>query len=153
MTRLLIADDVGIGKTIEAGLILRERIDRGEVERFTVLCPPHLVEQWTGELAAKFDLDAVAVTAASAARLERGLPVSETLFDAYPHTVVSLDYIKAEKRREGFARACPPFVIVDEGTCLRRRAQGPTTALRAAAAAIGRGRSSYSAADRHTAQR
>ena len=48
------------------------------------------------------------------ARLERGLPLAQTLFDAYPFTVVSLDYIKAEKRREGFARACPDFVIVDE---------------------------------------
>src|SRR5512133_2491768 len=44
--RLLIADDVGVGKTIEAGLIARELLDRGEVERFTVLCPPHLVDQW-----------------------------------------------------------------------------------------------------------
>jgi SNF2 family DNA or RNA helicase len=112
--RLLIADDVGIGKTIEAGLVLRELIDRGEVDRFAVLCPPHLVEQWTGELLQKFDLDAVAVTAASAARLERGLPSSQTLFDAYPFTVVSLDYIKAEKRRENFGRVCPGLVIVDE---------------------------------------
>lgn len=112
--RLLVADDVGIGKTIEAGLVLREMIDRGEIDRFAVLCPPHLVEQWTGELRTKFDINAVAVTAGSAGRLERGLPVAETLFDAYPQTVVSLDYIKAEKRRDGFARACPAFVIVDE---------------------------------------
>lgn len=112
--RLLIADDVGIGKTIEAGLILRELMDRGEVDAFSVLCPPHLVEQWTGELESRFGLDAVAVTSGSAARLERGLPVAQTLFDAYPYTVVSLDYIKAEKRREGFARSCPDFVIVDE---------------------------------------
>ena len=112
--RLLIADDVGIGKTIEAGLILREMVDRGEVDRFAVLCPPHLVDQWTGELLAKFDLDATAVTAASAARLERGLAASQTLFDAYPYTVVSLDYIKADKRRDSFARACPSLVIVDE---------------------------------------
>lgn len=98
--RLLIADDVGIGKTIEAGLILRELLDRGEVDRFSVLCPPHLVEQWTGELKTKFDLDAAAVTASSAARLERGLPASQTLFDAHPYTVVSLDYIKADKRRD-----------------------------------------------------
>ena len=112
--RLLIADDVGIGKTIEAGLILRELIDRGEVDGFSVLCPPHLVEQWVGELKSRFGIDAVAVTSGSAARLERGLPLAQTLFDAYPYTVVSLDYIKAEKRREGFARACPDFVIVDE---------------------------------------
>ena len=50
----------------------------------------------------------------TARRLERGLPLAQTLFDAYPFTVVSLDYIKAEKRRDGFARACPDFVIVDE---------------------------------------
>lgn len=112
--RLLIADDVGIGKTIEAGLILRELMDRGEVDAFSVLCPPHLVEQWVGELKTRFGIDAVAVTSGSAARLERGLPLAQTLFHAYPYTVVSLDYIKAEKRREGFARACPDFVIVDE---------------------------------------
>ncbi|MBR1032965.1 DEAD/DEAH box helicase [Bradyrhizobium liaoningense] len=114
VVRLLIADDVGIGKTIEAGLILRELIDRGEADRFAILCPPHLVDQWVGELNLKFDLDAVAVTAASAARLERGLPASQTLFDAHPYTVVSLDYIKAERRRESFARSCPALVVVDE---------------------------------------
>ena len=112
--RLLIADDVGIGKTIEAGLILRELMDRGEVDAFSVLCPPHLVEQWVGELKLRFGIEAVAVTSGSAARLERGLPLAQTLFDAYPYTVVSLDYIKAERRREGFSRACPDFVIVDE---------------------------------------
>jgi superfamily II DNA or RNA helicase len=114
VVRLLVADDVGIGKTIEAGLILRELIDRGEADRFAVLCPPHLVEQWTGELNNKFDLDATAVTASSAPRLERGLPPSQTLFDAHPYTVVSLDYIKADKRRDTFARACPKLVVVDE---------------------------------------
>lgn len=112
--RLLIADDVGIGKTIEAALILRELVDRGEVDSFTVLCPPHLVEQWTMELRSKFDLDAVGVTATTAARLERGLRASQTIFDAHPFTVVSLDYIKADKRRDSFARSCPRTVVVDE---------------------------------------
>ena len=112
--RLLIADDVGVGKTIEAGLIVRELIDRGEVDRLTVLCPPHLVEQWTAELSGKFDLPCVAVTAASAARLERDLPTGESLFEAWPVTVVSLDYIKAARRRDDFMRACPDLVVVDE---------------------------------------
>ena len=112
--RLLIADDVGIGKTIEAGLILRELMDRGEVDAFSVLCPPHLVDQWITELKDRFGIDAVPVTSGSAARLERDLPNAQTLFEAYPFTVVSLDYIKAEKRRDGFARACPDFVIIDE---------------------------------------
>ncbi len=64
-------------------------------------------------------LKAEAVTAGSAARLERGLPLEQTLFDAYPHTVVSLNCHKAEKRREGFAKPCPDFVIVDKAhTCV-----------------------------------
>ena len=116
--RLLIADDVGIGKTIEAALIARELLDRGEIERCTVLCPPHLVDQWVGELAGRFHLRPVAVTAAGAARLERSLPQGASIFSAHPHTVVSLDYIKSEKRRAEFLRACPELVIVDEAhTC------------------------------------
>ncbi len=116
--RLLIADDVGIGKTIEGALIARELLDRGDLDRMTVLCPPHLVDQWVTELEARFHLRPVPVTAASASRLERSLPPSESIFSAHPHTVVSLDYIKSERRRSEFLRACPDFVIVDEAhTC------------------------------------
>lgn len=116
--RLLVADDVGVGKTIEAALIARELLDRGEIDRMTVLCPPHLVDQWVTELEVRFHIRAVPVTAASAARLERSLPPSESIFTAHPHTVVSLDYIKSDRRRDDFFRACPDFVIVDEAhTC------------------------------------
>lgn len=112
--RLLIADDVGIGKTIEAGLIAREMLDRGEIARTAVICPPHLCDQWQDELASKFQIHAMAVKSGTAARLERGLRPGESIFEAYPHTVVSLDYIKADRRRYEFMRACPEFVIVDE---------------------------------------
>jgi superfamily II DNA or RNA helicase len=116
--RLLIADDVGVGKTIEGALIARELIDRGEIERMTVLCPPHLVDQWIGELDNRFNIRAAAVTASSASRLEKGLPLGDSIFRAHPYTVVSLDYIKSERRRDEFLRACPEFVIVDEAhTC------------------------------------
>src|SRR6266542_3454246 len=73
--RLLIADDVGIGKTVEACLVAREMLDRGEIERLAVLCPPHLAEQWQAELKTKFHIDAEVVLASTAARLERGLPI------------------------------------------------------------------------------
>ena len=122
--RLLIADDVGIGKTIEAGLILREMIDRGEFRRFSVLCPPHLCEQWQAELAEKFHLRPEIVSRHTAGRLERGLLQSESLFEHYPYTVVSLDYIKSERRRDEFLNSCPDFVIVDEAhTCVQSSAQ------------------------------
>ena len=115
--RLLIADDVGVGKTIEAALIARELIDRGDITRFTVLCPPHLVDQWVNELERRFHLHPEAVTAASAARLEHDFP-GQSIFTTHPHTVVSLDYIKSEHRRAEFLRACPELVIVDEAhTC------------------------------------
>ena len=117
--RLLVADDVGIGKTIEAGLIARELLDRGEIERLVVVCPPHLCEQWQAELAEKFGIDAVVVRTGTATRLERGLRPDESVFEVYPHTVVSLDYIKSDRRRSDFLRACPEFVIVDEAhTCV-----------------------------------
>ena len=117
--RLLIADDVGIGKTIEGGLIARELLDRGEIERVAVLCPPHLVDQWVQQLTSKFLIPAVAVTASSAGRLERALLQSDSIFRAHPFTVVSLDYIKSDVRRDEFVRACPEFVIVDEAhTCV-----------------------------------
>jgi len=112
--RLLIADDVGIGKTIEALLIARELWDRGEITRIAVLAPPALVDQWVGEMESKFHLEAVAVLAGTAARLEKDLPTGRSLFEEYPITVVSLDFIKAEKRRAEFLRTCPEFVIVDE---------------------------------------
>ena len=112
--RLLVADDVGIGKTIEAGLIVRELIDRGEIERLAVICPPHLCEQWQQELAEKFSIEAEVVRTGTATRLERGLRPDESIFEVYPYTVVSLDYIKSDRRRDDFLRACPEFVIVDE---------------------------------------
>src|SRR3954451_749215 len=87
--RLLIADDVGIGKTIEAGLIAREMLDRGEIARLAVLCPPHLCDQWQEELASKFGIQAEIVRTGTASRLERGLPQHQSIFDVHPFTVVA----------------------------------------------------------------
>lgn len=122
--RLLIADDVGIGKTIEGALIARELLDRGEVQRLAVLCPPHLCEQWQRELAERFHIQAVVVRSNTADRLERDLPPGTSVFHAHPYTVVSLDYIKSERRREAFQRFCPEFVIVDEAHTCTQAGQG-----------------------------
>ncbi len=112
--RILIADDVGIGKTAEALMIAAELLAQGEITRFTVLCPPHLAVQWQQEMESKFGLSAEVVLASTAATLERNCRTGETLFDHYPITVVSTDFIKAERRRSEFLRTAPEFVIVDE---------------------------------------
>jgi superfamily II DNA or RNA helicase len=122
--RLLIADDVGVGKTIEGALIARELLDRGEIDRTAVLCPPHLVDQWVRELEIHFHIHAVGVTAANAKRLENGIPPGESIFTAFHHTVVSLDYIKSETRRHFFLQTCPDFVIVDEAHTCASTGQG-----------------------------
>lgn len=116
--RLLIADDVGIGKTVEALLIARELLDRGEISRLAVLCPPHLAEQWQAELVEKFHIDAELVLPGTVTKLERNCGLGQSLFDIYPFVVVSTDFIKSERRRSEFLRVCPEFVIVDEAhTC------------------------------------
>ena len=123
--RLLIADDVGVGKTVEACLVARELLDRGEVHRLTVLCPPHLAEQWQRALNDQFHLDATLVLSGTAARLEREIIGGESIFERHPITVVSTDFIKKDSRRVEFLRACPELVIVDEAhTCAASGGRG-----------------------------
>ena len=123
--RLLIADDVGIGKTIEAGLVARELLDRGEVSRLAVLCPPQLAEQWQTELRDKFHIEAELVLPGTAARLERDTSLGQSLFDVHPFVIVSMDFIKTNSRREEFYRTCPELVIVDEAhTCASGEGRG-----------------------------
>ena len=116
--RLLIADNVGIGKTIEACVILKELLERGEVSRFAVLCPPHLAEQWQQELSRKFHIEAELVLSSTVQRLERNCRPGESLFERYPYVIVSTDFIKSPHHRGDFIRTCPELVIVDEAhTC------------------------------------
>jgi superfamily II DNA or RNA helicase len=118
--RLLIADDVGIGKTVEALMILREMMERGEVKRFAIICLPHLCEQWQQELKDKLDIDAEIIRSSTAASLDRKLSDDRSVFYHLPFQVISIDYIKSDKRRGIFLNDCPELVIVDEAhSCAR----------------------------------
>lgn len=119
--RVLIADDVGIGKTIEAGLIARELLDRGEATGLCVICPPHLCDQWRKELAEKFHIDdAVVIRSSTIGQLERLLPTNISVFEHYKRQIVSIDFVKSERWRFSFLQHCPDLVIVDEAhTCAR----------------------------------
>lgn len=120
LVRILIADDVGVGKTIEALLVVKELLERREIKRFAVVCLPHLCEQWQEELKNKFDIDAVTIRSNTQARLDREIHGDVSVYDYYPYQVISIDYIKSEQRRQVFIQQCPEMVIVDEAhTCAK----------------------------------
>ena len=113
--RMLIADDVGVGKTIEALLIARELWERGEIKRLAVLCPPYLCDQWQQELREKFNFhDAVVIRSGTVRALERAIPPSRTIYEHYPVQVISIDFIKSEHNRHAFLLHTPEMLIVDE---------------------------------------
>lgn len=114
VVRLFIADDVGIGKTIEALIILKEMMERGDIKRFAVICPPHLCDQWQQELKDKLDIEAEVIRSSTAASLDRKLTDDRSIFYHTPYQVISIDYIKSDKRRDLFLEDCPELVIVDE---------------------------------------
>ena len=117
--RMAICDDVGIGKTIESGLIATELLAQGDAAGLAVLCSPALAEQWQGELHSKFGIDAELVLASTVPRLERGLDYGQSLFDRHRHLVISTDFIKSPRHRDDFIAHCPDLVIVDEAhTCV-----------------------------------
>jgi superfamily II DNA or RNA helicase len=112
--RLLVADDVGVGKTIEALLIAREMLDRGEIKRLCVLCPAYLCEQWQKELADKFNLDAVVIRSGTVNQLERRKTGTESIYRHYPIQIASIDFLKSDRNKHLFLLDCPDLVIVDE---------------------------------------
>jgi len=113
--RMLIADDVGVGKTIEALLIARELWERGEIKRLAVLCPPYLCDQWQKELIEKFNFhEAVVIRSGTVGQLERHKPPTRTIYEHYPVQVISIDWVKSERNRRAFLLHAPELVIVDE---------------------------------------
>ena len=118
--RLLISDDVGIGKTLESLLIAKELLDRHEIQRFAVVCLPHLCEQWQKEIKDKFGLDAEIIRSSTVSRLEKKLRADQNIFRDIPFQVISIDFIKQDNRRNVFLDHCPDFIIVDEAhTCAK----------------------------------
>jgi superfamily II DNA or RNA helicase len=131
VVRLLISDDVGVGKTIEALLIIQELLLRRRIERFAVVCLPHLCEQWQEEIKNKLELDAVIIRSNTQARLDREIQGDTSVFDYYPFQVISVDYIKSEARRDIFIQQCPEMVIVDEAhSCAKPAGAAPSQQLR-----------------------
>ncbi len=120
IVRLLIADDVGVGKTIEALLIAKELYERREIKRFAIVCLPHLCDQWQDELKSKFGMEAVIIRSGTATSLERQIRTNENIFNAFPFQIISIDYIKTGSKRQIFIDHCPEMIMVDEAhTCAK----------------------------------
>lgn len=122
--RILIADDVGLGKTIQAGLIAAELLARGDA-RVLVLCPASLRDQWRSELTDRFRLSPVVLDSAS---LERSAPDGINPWGACPLVLASIDYVK----RPEVMRALEPLVwdlmVVDEAHGVARLSDRHTAA-------------------------
>ncbi|MFE5171180.1 DISARM system SNF2-like helicase DrmD [Streptomyces sp. NPDC056634] len=94
---LLLADDVGLGKTIEAGLVVQELLLRGRARRTMVVCPAGLTLKWRDEMAEKFGLEFTIVDSEHCARLRRTHGTAANPFRVHPLTIVSLPWLRGQK--------------------------------------------------------
>lgn len=102
---MLLADDVGLGKTIEAGLILAELYVRRRIRRVLIVCPASLQLQWRDEMHEKFHLDFTIVDREETFRLQRELGPDSNPWLSYPRIITSMDYLRQEDILESFRAA------------------------------------------------
>jgi superfamily II DNA or RNA helicase len=112
--RVLLADEVGLGKTIQAGLVLSELWCRGDASRALIVTPAGLRDQWADELAARFSMAADVIDAAALARLARGLPPGANPWSLCGIRIVSIDFLKQPEVLQGAAAIAWDVVVFDE---------------------------------------
>lgn len=114
VVKILIADDVGLGKTIEAGLIVTELLARQRASRLLVICPASLREQWKEALDYFFHIDAEIVSTQHLRSLERNIPPGMSPWEYYPYLIVSMDYAKTPHNRATILEHRWDIVLIDE---------------------------------------
>lgn len=119
LLRFLLADDPGAGKTIMAGLLLKELKLRGAVERILVLCPAPLTIQWEDELRSKFDEPFERMTSERVKGSLGGNP-----WEMYPRCIASLDFAKRDEVRDRLLEAPWDLVVIDEAHKCSARTDG-----------------------------
>jgi superfamily II DNA or RNA helicase len=114
--RLLLADDVGLGKTIEAGLIITELIARRRANRVLIVTPAGpLLDQWKEEMAQRFGLRLIVADRAELERIRKGTELGTNPFDHLPLALASMDYLKQDRVLDWLDRSNGyDLVILDE---------------------------------------
>jgi len=92
-TNLLLADDVGLGKTIEAGLVIQELLLRHRARSVVIVCPPSLALKWQAEMRDKFGLDFVIVNSELLAATRRSHGLAANPFRLYPRAILSMAWL------------------------------------------------------------
>jgi superfamily II DNA or RNA helicase len=104
---LLIADDVGLGKTIEAGLVMQELILRHRARSILIVCPSSIQVQWKEEMRDKFGLDFRIVDSDLLADLRRRRGIHVNPWGHFPRLITSIDYLKRERPMRLFRETLP----------------------------------------------
>ncbi len=95
--RILLADAVGLGKTLEIGMILAELVRRGRGERILVVTPRHVLEQMQYELWTRFALPFVRLDSAGIQRVRQKLPATRNPFTYFKRAIISIDTLKTDR--------------------------------------------------------
>jgi superfamily II DNA or RNA helicase len=112
--RLLIADAVGLGKTLEIGMVIAELARRGRAERILVVTPRHVLEQMQRELWTRFAIPLVRLDSDGIAKVRQELPASRNPFTYYPRVIVSVDTLKSDRYRAHLEQQHWDVVVIDE---------------------------------------
>ncbi|MHA7960247.1 SNF2-related protein [Streptomyces sp. L500] len=121
--RLLIGDVVGLGKTLEIGILLGELIRRGRGERILVVTPAPVLEQFQHEMWTRFSLPLVRLDSVGISRIERKIPVGRNPFAYYKRVIISMDTLKNAKRYGAWLQGIEwDAVVIDESHNLINRA-------------------------------
>lgn len=112
--RILLADAVGLGKTLEIGMILAELIRRGRGERILVVTPKHVMEQFQQELWTRFAIPLVRLDSVGIQQVRQKLPASRNPFTYYQRVIVSMDTLKSPKYRAQLEKVSWDAVVIDE---------------------------------------